>query len=402
MKMPAMVRRYSHTVEIHGPIPCEPKEPHLKVFSSQKNKVIILRIIQVVHSFYPSMGGIEFHTYQLAKHLSKNNEVIVYTTGKERKDEHIGKIFVRRFPSINFPFFSAVNFSPELIFVLLRENGNIFHSHGFGSFMPFFTSLVAKIKNKPFIFTLHGYPQQQRWKGVLQRLYEVFIAPVFLSLASKIISVSTLIPQALAVYTKKIFYIPNGISTDFLCHSSFSTKNTISYIGRLDEEKGIDVLIKAFSKLKLNNNNLNLAIIGKDEGIKKKLEILSSQFNICTAFYQLPYEKITKAYCNSKAIVLPSKYEGFPLVWLEALACKRPIFSSRVGDYKYFFSFIFGKNTDKFLFSSEEELVKKLQMFLANQKKYEKYIENAYRKVRENYGWDLVARKTLEVYGIKK
>ena len=63
-----------------------------------------MKIIQVCPRFFPDIGGIETHVYEISKRLAKdsNNEVYVYTTdptGKLPKKQIIDGIHVRRFKS---------------------------------------------------------------------------------------------------------------------------------------------------------------------------------------------------------------------------------------------------------------------------------------------------------------
>lgn len=98
------------------------------------------------------------------------------------------------------------------------------------------------------------------------------------------------------------------------------------------------------------------------------------------------------------AIILPSKYEGFSLVWLEAMASGRPMFSTPVGDAEFLFEQAYGKNAEDFLFRDEEELVKKLSNYLKDPKKFHKIIEKAEYIVKKEYSWENVARLTLNIY----
>ncbi|HNT61012.1 MAG TPA: glycosyltransferase family 4 protein, partial [Candidatus Bilamarchaeaceae archaeon] len=113
---------------------------------------------------------------------------------------------------------------------------------------------------------------------------------------------------------------------------------------------------------------------------------------------EAPYDEIHRIYQNSAAIVLPSKYEGFSLVWLEAMASGRPMFSTPVGDGPALFEQAYGKNAEDFLFNSEEELIKKLTNYLKDPLKHRKTIERAEYIVKEEYSWENVARLTLNAY----
>ncbi|MFH1221776.1 MAG: glycosyltransferase family 4 protein, partial [Candidatus Micrarchaeota archaeon] len=226
------------------------------------------------------------------------------------------------------------------------------------------------------------------------------IAPVFLWKAKKIMIVSRVTSWKIEkeVDQKKLVYVPNGIEDEFNCKDDYEKKNKITYIGRLDEDKGIDVLIRAFAAVKAKHPELTLQIVGKDEGVRKQLEELANSVGVRPAFVEVPYEQIPSVYCESKAIVLPSKYEGFSLVWLEAMASGRAMFTTPVGEAPNLFEQAYEKNKEDFLVKDEKDLAKKLENFIDNQEKYKKVIERAKYMIKEEYSWENVALQTQNVY----
>lgn len=109
--------------------------------------------------------------------------------------------------------------------------------------------------------------------------------------------------------------------------STIEKKNTILTVGRLEDQKDIETLIKAF-KLVINKVNANLIIIGYGSQFQKLNQIIIKNklqkdvkvlTNITNPF---PYYKI------SKTFVLCSKYEGFGNVLVEAAMFKINIISS--------------------------------------------------------------------------
>lgn len=362
-----------------------------------------MKIAQVVHSFHPASGGIENHTSHLSRELSKlSAEVEVYTTSipGAKNEEKEGNLRIRRFFSLNSPFFTIVKFSPTMFFSLLSSNADIYASHGYGSLMPLFASIAAKIKGKPFIFTLHGYPKMKGKKKFFQSIYKYTVAPIFLGIASKVIVVSKEGAEEIGkeVDRKKIVVIPNGIDAEAFPLQQPNGNKSLTYVGSINEYKGIETLIRAYAKLKPSFPDMKLWLVGKDSGAKEDLHRLANSLGVKINFSEVPYEEMNKVYSDSAAVVLPSKYEGFSLVWLEAMASGRPMFSTPVGDAPVLFEQAYGKNADSFLFSSEEELVRKLSDYLKDPQKFHNIIERAEYIVKEEYSWENVARLSLNVY----
>jgi glycosyltransferase involved in cell wall biosynthesis len=96
--------------------------------------------------------------------------------------------------------------------------------------------------------------------------------------------------------------------------------------GRLVEEKGFDLLIEAVGLL--NDDRIRLAILGdgpqraslerlaSDRGVKDRVRFVGFQAN--------PFAWFARA----DVFVLSSRYEGFPNVVLEALACRTPVIAT--------------------------------------------------------------------------
>jgi glycosyltransferase involved in cell wall biosynthesis len=124
--------------------------------------------------------------------------------------------------------------------------------------------------------------------------------------------------------------IPNGIMSpaEAIDPSSWRRCNhKIVSVGRLANEKGIDLLLQAFSQIHLQFSEWSLTIWG--EGPERAtLEKLRGRLGLagCVHFpgrTQTPFKEMRE----SDLFVLPSRYEGFPNALLEAMVCDLPVIS---------------------------------------------------------------------------
>ncbi|MBD3389932.1 glycosyltransferase [Candidatus Micrarchaeota archaeon] len=354
-----------------------------------------MKITQAVHSFPPEIGGVERHTYELSGYLSKMGEdVVVHTTVESKKQE---KFAVKSHWGLRFPFFSSVIWVPFLGLKLAMEDTDVYVSHGYGSLMPFCTALASIITGKPFVFTVHGYPQLSGLGRIAQWIYRNTVARVVLWRAKKIIVVSREAKYFLQGQTNKnkLVYIPNGVDTNEFQCPPFTEGEYITYVGRLDKDKRVGMLINAMGKM---GKKEKLLVAGNDEGERPGLVELAENLGVDAEFTRVEPEEMPRVYCYSKAIVLPSRYEGFSLVWLEAMASGRPMFSTPVGQAPELFREVYGENAEKFLFPDEEGLINRLNYFIENEEEFAEIVERAQEVVKEKYSWKAMAEKTLKVY----
>lgn len=104
------------------------------------------------------------------------------------------------------------------------------------------------------------------------------------------------------------------------------SKKVVLFVGRLEEQqKGLDLLIKAFNRVCLKNKDWILKIVG-DGPDKERLEQLIKDFKLAERIKIEPStNNIKEYYLNSSIFVSSSRWEGFGLVITEAMECGLPV-----------------------------------------------------------------------------
>ncbi len=103
-------------------------------------------------------------------------------------------------------------------------------------------------------------------------------------------------------------------------------ENIVLSVGRLEDQKGYDMLIESWKKVERECPDWKLVIVGrgsKEEELRKSIELLKVKNVKIEPFTKNIWEYYTKA----KLYVMSSRYEGFPLVLIEAQAAGLPIIS---------------------------------------------------------------------------
>lgn len=157
---------------------------------------------------------------------------------------------------------------------------------------------------------------------------------------------------------KKLKLIYNGINQNTnLNAKKYLNQNKLNllFIGRFDYQKGYDTLVKLVENLHENNvKNFNINIVGD---IVNGSDFNRLEYENVNYSKWLSKEQLDSYYLNSDIILMPSRWEGLPMVAIEALSLGVPIISKKVSSFPE----IIDEGENGFMFDSNEEFYNKVK-----------------------------------------
>lgn len=218
--------------------------------------------------------------------------------------------------------------------------------------------------------------------------------------------------------SRKMAVIPPGVDTShFYPIPADEAKQYIGlkpenrmvlFVGRIEPLKGIDTLIQAMACLDLQgiHRPVHLAIIGGDvdvspEDMSEEMTRLQKMCDdLCMGGMVLFLGKrgqdtLPYYYSAAEVVVMPSLYESFGMVALEAMACGTPVVASEVGGLGYLVqNGITGYTIPD---SDPAELCDKLSHLLGDAD-LRNQMGNSAAEYAANYAWTKVASQVIDVY----
>ena len=319
-----------------------------------------MRVLIAGQTFYPAYNGQAIFTTNLAEGLVKRgHEVLVIRpslTGKpERNSRHGVQIEAIRSVPLNFlhPDVFYTPFPKNAIRSIFQDfKPNIIHIHDHYPISQTVFRTAKKIGIK-VVGTNHFMPENATpylpWATKLKPIYDwllwrwVFFLynNLDISTAPSKTAVSIVQKNGLKVPTYAIscgidqdhFHFESNIDREkwLLKYGLNPEKVTLIFVGRVDNEKRLDILIQAFQQLKRSDIQLAIAGIG---AARKDLEKLVNDLNIEDKIHFLGFvqEEDLPALLNSADIfTMPSEAELLSIATLEAMSCGLPIVAAQAG-----------------------------------------------------------------------
>ena len=383
-----------------------------------------LSVMMLSWEFPPRIiGGISPHVYYLSKSLARSGvKVYVVTCDFPKAPQHevIDGVEVFRIDSYKNPapdfatwvYLMNVNMQKEAAALINSLNGevDIIHAHDW---------LVATagiglkhVFRKPLFATMHSTEIGRR--SEIRSDYERMIHETEAWLtyeAWKVICCSDYmishVRWAFGLPADKSIMIPNGVNTEVYTETEdlgeFRKKFALPeekialFVGRLVYEKGVHLLVNAAPRV-LEKVNAKFVIVGNGY-MKEQLSSLVKGMGLAhkvlfTGFVDdVTLRRLQR--CADVSVV-PSLFEPFGIVALEAMAAKSPIVVSDTGGLSEIVEHdITGV---KVYVNNPESLAWGIMKVLSDDGYASWLRTNAYRKVEEKYDWNKIAQRTKDAY----
>lgn len=185
-------------------------------------------------------------------------------------------------------------------------------------------------------------------------------------------------------YNKKAVLKELGINEEF--------EKVVSFVGKLTNFKGVDVLLKACKEYEDENI---LTLITGDGELYKELNELKEKLNLKNVVFlgNRPHETLRKIYNIADVSIVPSRREPFGLVALEAMACGTPVIGTNQGGIPDFLKKDVGILVEV---ENVEQLAKAILSVLNKEVVFDRSYIAKY--VKENHSQDALTNELIEVY----
>ena len=304
-----------------------------------------IRIMEMIDR--PFLGGGQINLLALAQNLDRKEfEVSVCCQGGGSLEEEIKRNKIEFFP-ISFQKKNWTGVVREIRHLLKEKGVDILHTHG-GVAGLFGRWAGRKHRNLILIHTLHGI-HYLHYRNPMLKFGAVWLERYFSNFTDCVICVSGEDRRNAAryklIHEEKIAVIHNGLDFDSFKKENNKVNNNVPFnlkssapvvgsVARLHRQKGLIYLLRAAKEIAGVFPEVKILIIG-DGPLRTKLAREAKKLRVEKLINFLGERKnLAQLMSAFDVLVLPSLWEGFPYVLLEAAAMAKPVVATEVSGTK--------------------------------------------------------------------
>jgi glycosyltransferase involved in cell wall biosynthesis len=383
-----------------------------------------MRVLELCVRYPPAPGGVETHVRELAERLrARGRDVRVFTSDLYTETPwakltscNEDAAFVQRFPAYSLGGELHYVFQRGLFRRLLREPADVMHAHSYGYFHTNLAAWTRKLREVPLVLTPHFHPHWSMVGGSkrkkLRLFYDRRLAQYVLGAADALVFVSRaergLLKECVGLSAQRVEIIPNGIAIEEFKNlppnNIFRERYEIFdpyvlFVGRLAVNKGLHVLVQAMPEVLKECPRVRFVLAGEDMGVAEGLRALAAKLDVRENLHMLGHlsrELLLSAYAGCELFVLPSQFEAFGIVLLEAMAAGKACIGTRVGGIPE----LLGEGSYGVLveYGDRDALAEALLKLLCDPRKRRAFARKAQERVTEFYTWDKVVESLEKLY----
>ena len=308
-----------------------------------------LRVLELTQRYPPALGGVERYVERLVGELSRAGATVTVATSDLGKDRPFtrasfgnvaGPAEVRRHRArlvAPTPQGTGV-VVPGMLRDALRLPVDVVHAHAFGHF-PLWAGRVAQsLRGVPLIVT----PHSDRGRGTfVARQWSRYVGWTSVRGADITVALSHVEASwlgSIGVRAERIRVIPAAIDlSEFIglpVRAPSGKARRVLFVGRLDTaQKGLEELVRAMAMLP-RTLNASVTLVGEDWGSLAPTLTLAKSLGIgdrVRALGAVSRAVLLQEFAAADVFVLPSRFDSFPVVVVEAMAAGLPVVATRVG-----------------------------------------------------------------------
>jgi glycosyltransferase involved in cell wall biosynthesis len=387
----------------------------------------MIKILMVISQFYPMIGGTEKQAQLLASTLVEKGIDVSIVTGrwsfKTPRREIVGRVKVfRNFSSLDWfrkkenrmtRLLGGLTYVASLAIYLLAHGRKYDLIHVHQVLHPAFTSVLVgkRLFKRPVLV-------KAACSGLTSDIRELMRYPFgSLQLRYLIKEMEYLVVvnqegkaefKAVGYPESRVAYIPNGVKIPSEGRNTYRRILHFLTIARLDRQKGIDVLLKAWDRILQVENNLKLTVLGSGSQ-ELELKRLSESLKVDGSVeFRGTVQDIDQYFGDADLFVLPSRAEGLSNALLEAMSRGIPCVATNIGGNSELLGaedkpipagrYSIGRNGILVNPDDVEGLAEAMGFLIQNSKVREEVGKGGRRYIQENHSIELIADKYIALY----
>lgn len=305
-----------------------------------------MRVLLATHSYYPNLGGVEEVVQSLARHLqNRGHETTVLVSRSENTlaEEEVEGIQVHRY-RMDAPWKltlrelvagtrNVVVGTGRVLSLYRRQQPDIVNLHFVAGGHALCTSLACRLAQVPLVASIHGADVEYDSTPPLAYPYSVRLVLKHAAAVTSNSGYQTRFIKGLVPPATPVTVIRNGVEWERFQVGRDRREAFILGVGRLEQKKGFDLLIRALALAAANNPEMRLRIAGdgREHGYCQEL---AGELGVAERVEFLGWRSpaaVRELLRQCRFFVLPSRAEPLGLVNLEAMASGTAIVATRVG-----------------------------------------------------------------------